>query len=96
MEKPLSELEGEIMSVQGRPIRNDCLFFVCPVCPVCTDGHGIMISFEKPSIVDKGFVWTKVSGSSIADITINPSINCDVDNSGCKFHGWVKEGKVTW
>lgn len=40
--------------------------------------------------------WT-MSGSSLDDLTITPSINCDIpgkngEPSVCKFHGFVKNG----
>lgn len=87
----LSELEGEIWNIAGRPQMGDVLFFVCPLCP---KQHGIAVSWEKPSIVDSGAVWKKVSGTTIDDLTLSPSINCDVEKSDCKFHGWIKDGHV--
>lgn len=45
--------------------------------------------------------WELVSGSSLDDLTLSSSINCDIpwkDKDGvehssfCKFHGWVKGG----
>lgn len=47
--------------------------------------------------------WTIESGASIDDLTLAPSINCDIpwkDEAGvehpssCKFHGFVKNGDV--
>lgn len=44
--------------------------------------------------------WT-MGGNSLDDLTLSPSINCDIpwkDDQGvehpssCKFHGWVKNG----
>ena len=59
-----------------------------------------------------GYVWRKLEGSSIDDLTLDPSIDCtpkknlypNMDDAtwkiyvsqGCKFHGWVKKGKVIW
>ncbi len=102
--KTLKELEGWIYARDGKT-EPDVLWFVCPVCP---SGHGIAVSWEAPSLYRGGAVWKK-SGSTLDDITIEPSINCDVPHQGhdedgkpkvypslCKFHGWVKNGQVTW
>ena len=95
--KTLKELEGEICSLRGRPNKNDCLVFICPCCK---GGHSIIVSWLPPSLFSSGAVWKK-TGETIDNITIHPSINCDVPNndgspSYCKFHGWVKSGVVTW
>jgi len=96
MEKKLSELEGEIISISGRPNKLDCLFFVCPSCP---GGHGVMVSWQAPSLVDSGYVWQK-TGTTVEDITISPSIDCTKSRDGkpsdCGFHGWVQNGMVRW
>lgn len=48
--------------------------------------------------------WEIVSGSTLDDLTLSPSINCDIpwkDKDGvehpstCKFHGYVKNGEVS-
>lgn len=45
--------------------------------------------------------WELVSGTSLDDVTVSPSINCDIPwqdeqgvshESSCKFHGFVREG----
>jgi hypothetical protein len=105
MEKTLRELSGEIVSIKGRPQQDDCLFFTCPICRDDRGeliGHGIMVSWLPPSLYEggRGALWSR-TGSTIDDISISPSINCDVpcedgSPSPCKFHGWVKDGKVTW
>lgn len=92
-EKPLRELDGEFFTITGRPNEKDVLYFECPVCP---RGHGIMVSWLPPSLFPSGAVWQK-SGNTVDDITITPSINCDVGpESSCKFHGWVTNGVVRW
>jgi Family of unknown function (DUF6527) len=108
-EKRLSELDGSIRSVAGRPQQDDCLLFDCPAC---NTGHMIMVSFMPPSLHLTGAIWKKVSGSTIEDITLNPSIDAtpkrnlhpEMDEitwrryveQGCKFHGWVRNGTVSW
>jgi hypothetical protein len=38
--------------------------------------------------------WTP-SGTGIDDLTLNPSVNLDVKpDSGCKWHGWVRNGEA--
>ena len=96
-ERPLRELQGEIVSFKGRPNRDDILLFQCPCC---ASGHMIAVPWMPPAIHTSGCIWKK-TGSTIEDITIEPSINCDVPDpdgtpSDCKFHGWVKSGKVSW
>lgn len=93
----LQLLHGEITSFAERKTKDDVLYFTCPLCP---NGHGIVVSWEPPSLFPSGAVWKK-TGTSIADITIHPSINCDVPGkdgtpSSCKFHGWVQNGMVRW
>lgn len=92
-EKTLRELDGRILSLADRQTRNDLLYFICPVCP---NGHGIMVTWVPPSIHIGGAIWSK-AGETVDDITITPSINCDVGpDSSCKFHGWVTNGVVRW
>ncbi len=43
--------------------------------------------------------WQIESGSSLDDLTLSPSINCDIPSkdgtpSICKFHGYVKNGEA--
>lgn len=99
----LKELDGEICSIMGRPQENDCLWFMCPVCKDDSGelkGHAIMVSFVPPSLFPNGAIWHVVAGTTVDDITLEPSINCDVHVNGqpsdCKFHGWIRGGKVVW
>jgi hypothetical protein len=48
--------------------------------------------------------WELVSGTSLNDLTLSPSINCDIpwrDDAGvehassCKFHGYVRNGDAS-
>lgn len=40
--------------------------------------------------------WAIVSGTSLADLTLSPSIDCNIPHKGvpssCNFHGYVKNG----
>ena len=110
MMKTLAELNGKIVSLAGRPNRNDCLLFDCPVCEGVSRSHCILVSFMQPSLFQNGFVWTRTVTASSGDgrvesFSLSPSINCDVpfkDADGvehpslCKFHGWVTNGMVSW
>lgn len=68
-------------------------------CPLCPSGHRIAIPFEECPLEagwlsGKGVRW-KRSGDTLENLTAHPSINCDHGGS-CKFHGWIKNGEVTW
>ena len=98
--KKLTGLQGEFVQIDKRPER-DCLMFECPACD---NGHMIMISWNPPSLFKSGAIWKK-TGTTLEDVTISPSINCDVpwenskgnmQESNCKFHGWVRNGQVEW
>jgi|SRR6185503_20080274 len=97
--RALSELDGEIITLGDQPGgQEQALFFVCPICP---DGHGIIVQWQGRSIYPSGVIWRRVAGSTPADVTFEPSINCDVTQksgapSDCKFHGWVRGGHVEW
>lgn len=61
-------------------------------CPQCSLTHPILAWFAgrgvpKEEVPGPGR-WT-VSGSSLEDLTLSPSINV----SGC-WHGWVRNGRV--
>lgn len=96
----LSDLEGEMWFRLGRTVA-DGVFFACPCCE---NRHGILISWTPPSVVENGFVWTKTGGDSIDNLSISPSVNCDIPwkntrtgelhPSKCLFHGFIRNGKV--
>lgn len=70
--------------------------FECP-CEEC-GGHRISIPFEGTPpefnwMVDK-IAWGR-TGETLDSLTINPSIDCSGTPS-CSFHGWIKNGEVTW
>jgi hypothetical protein len=104
MQKKLTELDGDLydhMKV-GHPTS---LWFQCPICPC---GHYIAVAFQGTSYSQNGAVWKK-TGSTLEDVSITPSINCDCDvdvkqpdgtikkvHSSCKFHGWVTNGQVIY
>lgn len=83
----------------------DHLMFLCPLCfeknggPVGT--HSIMVSFAGRNIPDDAGSrdstgapsrWTIVSGTSLDDLVLSPSILLDADRApekGCHWHGFV-------
>jgi len=85
----LEKLEGEMIRYNERS--DKVLRFVCPKCD---SGHSILVNFELPPIYDSGAVWNK--SGDISNLSVTPSINCDFPDSSCKFHGWIKDGNVTW
>jgi hypothetical protein len=102
-----SMLQGDrIRGAQG-------VLFQCPKCsagkPVGDDGRGfrgahyIKVCFSNPrnalpapAEYDDNPRW-EMSGSSLDDLTLSPSINLDVPSDdgvvyGCRWHGWVRSG----
>jgi hypothetical protein len=99
MEKSLRELKGQFVKFAERA--DNVLMFDCPVCE---RGHSIAVSFTAPSLFGSGAIWSK-SSDDIATVTVSPIIDCTgalklADGreikSQCKFHGWVRDGKVQW
>lgn len=61
-------------------------------CPRCPDGHMIVCWFEG-CVVDTrrpGPGRWKPSGTSLTNLTLHPSVN----NLGCGWHGWVRDGRA--
>jgi hypothetical protein len=81
-------------------------------CPKCGEGHprafsnpiGVTPTPENAHPRKDGTPnprWKIESGSSLEDLTLSPSINCDIPwkdeqgvehTSDCKFHGFVRGG----
>jgi hypothetical protein len=89
--------QGDVMAgAQG-------VLFVCPV-PACS--HSIIVWFADrgvPAEAHPAYRWA-VSGSSLDDLTLSPSINLDIpftDAKGvthpasCRWHGFIQNGKAT-
>lgn len=77
----------------------DGIYFVCPKCatpskhePGKFSGHPILVWFaDRPRVPKEAEPlprW-RVSGTGINDLTLFPSILLP---SGCRWHGWVKNG----
>lgn len=78
--------------------------------------HSILVLFSNPRGIEPAPAdagpgleggrhprWTIEAGSTIDDLTLSPSINCDIPwkdaegvqhESSCKFHGYVKNGEA--
>jgi len=69
-------------------------------CPACDTGHYIRIAIEPSGKIRDGEPVWKHSGTTFEDLTITPSINCVPKGKkypkSCAFHGWIREGIVTW
>lgn len=104
-----SRLQGDrIDGAQG-------VMFQCPKCsegkPSGDGGvgfagaHYVRVCFANPrnapvapEAYDDNPRW-QMSGTSLDDLTLSPSINLDVPGddgtvSGCRWHGWVKNGEA--
>jgi len=62
------------------------------VCPVCADGHVVLVWFEDRGVPES---WQPkprwgVSGTGLDDLTISPSID---GGPGC-WHGFVRDGEI--
>jgi hypothetical protein len=68
-------------------------------CPACNGGHVIAI-YWRPRVGHTEArpgeaLWRLEGGDSLANLTLSPSIHV---RAGCdaQFHGWIKNGQVTW
>ena len=77
------------------------VMFLCPKCYQTNGGdigtHMVMVFFADrgvPADAKPGPGRWQVSGTSIDDLTLSPSINldCGPEPRGCCWHGWVKNG----
>ncbi len=82
----------------GEDGKRYCLLFQCPVC---SNGHGIKVNFAmfKGYDPEKDHIW-QMTGDSFDTLTFSPSIDATKDKqgkpTGCKFHGYITNGEVTW
>lgn len=83
------------------------VMFVCPLCR----GHRVLCWFKNPikaprvpDNMQPGPGRWEASGTSLDDLTLNPSVNLDVPRTEeqkrlypntCLWHGWVKNGDAT-
>lgn len=96
--KKLRELSGEIVDVTPTGIRrggSSAVLFECP----CGGGHKLCIPFS-PTIggapPSPGPQWTRVSGETVDDLTLSPSLAISSGPSGQEcWHGWMRGGSLT-
>lgn len=71
-------------------------------CPVCAGGHQVMVAFKNRGVLDHQGTHAKdgrptrweVSGTSLADLTLKPSVDCTPSDPNC-WHGFITNGEVT-
>lgn len=70
----------------------DGIHFLCP--KGCDHYVGVWFRDRKATPTEEpGPARWAVSGSSLADLTLSPSIN--LTGPGCGWHGWIRNGEVT-
>lgn len=82
---------GTLAEAQG-------MWMLCPKCFIANGGrvgtHSVLVLFEGrgvPEGVCLGTARWAVSGSSLRDVTVSPSI---LVVGGCGWHGFVENGQV--
>ena len=94
----LIDLEPEWMLFTGEGQRSvdtmaeaNGIWFLCPKC----QRHGVLCwTPEVPAGIAPGPGRWKMSGTGFDDLTLHPSVNLDTDGTGCRWHGWVKNGEA--
>lgn len=108
----LSDLHGRItrFTTQDSGASPEGVVFTCPSCEKDNRRHSICVTWEPPSLFASGAVWKLEGSADVETLTVSPSINCDVPivvvdpdtgkketvESDCKFHGFIRNGEVTW
>ncbi len=90
-ERKLTELDPAWVAEDGQRVG------VSFECPADDGAHGIGVPFVKCDWSegnDSKAVWQK-TGETFEDLSLSPSIDC-TKSGYCKFHGWVKNGIVSW
>lgn len=75
------------------------VIFLCPKCFEANSGpvgtHSVITWFQDRSVPEQakpGPARWAVSGTSLADLTLSPSV---LLLGACGWHGWVRAGQVT-
>ena len=89
---PLIDLDPEWHRNPGLTNRVG-IWFRCPVCTGAHAGHSLLVTWAENTI--HKIHWDK-TGDTFETLTLSPSINCKHSDDGCQFHGFVKNGLVTW
>jgi len=70
-------------------------------CPRCSNGHSIHVAFRDRGVLDhhgsrdssgNPTRWA-VSGTSLEDLTLSPSVDCTISNPNC-WHGHITNGQI--
>lgn len=87
-----TRLEAEFIQEGDQP---GAVRFWCPACP---RAHAIIVPWVEETrarLVPTYPLWQAVGVASLDTLTVSPSI--DATKSGaCLFHGWIRNGLVTW
>lgn len=67
--------------------------FRCPACPK-EKLHVISVGWKDKEVWGRSPLWEKSGGDTFETLVLDPSI--DGTKGGCSFHGWVRNGSVTW
>jgi hypothetical protein len=110
-ERTLAELDASIRTIRNENGNSVGVRFRCPTCPD-SHRHHVTVTWSGPSLYEGGAVWKLESAPELAVLTLSPSVNCDVpqiysdawteeekreaEKTRCRFHGWVRDGKVIW
>jgi uncharacterized protein DUF6527 len=88
--------EGSFLSTVDTLVEAQGVMLLCPKCFAANDGavgtHSIIVPFEArgvPAHILGGLARWQVSGTSLADLTISPSIQLI---GGCAWHGFIRNG----
>lgn len=71
----------------------DGVLFACPVCTAANHPHAVICWFSGRGVPDTespGPGRWSASGTTIADLTLSPSVH--LKGAPCGWHGWVKNG----
>lgn len=86
----VSKVPRQIVSQVATLAEAQGVWFECPGC----QGHRVLVWFAGRGVPDEEQPsprW-QVSGTSLDDLTLHPSIN--LPGAGCGWHGWVKDGEA--
>jgi hypothetical protein len=96
----MAEPGGRVSLASLRPRLHDrghALLFCCPVCP---DRHTIRVPIQRigkpyPDSIQPQPAHIWLASGELAELTLQPSLNVTLGCAG-KFHGWIKDGEVSW
>lgn len=104
----LADLEAELVTHAGNGAIGreasreaaDGLMFLCPLCFTKNGGargtHRVLCWFvgRVPGDLKPGPGRWTLTGTSIADFSLTPSVDLSITKSGCQWHGFVTNGSA--